>query len=80
MIVGLTIVILAAVSVHVRRVVNETAIFIVCAFAWVLMWIAVPLESSRRVWRLAGVAALAVFFLTAWKGGELVIRLLRQLP
>jgi len=80
MIVGLTVVILAALSVHVRRFINETAIFIVCVFAWILMWIAVPLESTRRVWRLAGVAALAVVLITAWKGGELVIRLVRHLP
>jgi hypothetical protein len=80
MIVGLTIVILAVLSVHVRRFVNETAIFIVCACAWILMWIAIPLESSGRVWRLAAVAALAIVFIAAWKGGELMIRLVRHLP
>jgi hypothetical protein len=80
MIVGLILVILAAVSVHVRRFINEAAMFVVCVLVWTLMWVAVMLESSRRVWRLVGVGALAVVLVTWWKSGELVIHLIRHLP
>jgi hypothetical protein len=80
MIVGLVIVIGAAASVHVRRVINDVAMFVVCVLVWTLMWVALMLESSRRAWRLVGVGALGLVLVTAWKGSELVMHLIRRLP
>ena len=80
MIVGLVIVILAAASVHVRRVINEVAMVVVCVLVWTLMWVALMLESSRRAWRLVGVGALGLVLVTGWKGSELVMHLIRRLP
>jgi hypothetical protein len=80
MIVGLTVIILAALSVHVRRFINAAAMFVVCALVWTLVGIAMPLESPNRLWRLVGVAALGLVLATGWKAGELVIRLIRHLP
>ncbi len=80
MIVGLVVVMLAAVSVHARRFINEAAMVLVCILVWTLMWLALMLESPRRVWRLVGVGALVFVLATGWKGGELVIHLIRRLP
>jgi hypothetical protein len=80
MIVGLTVLILAALSIHVRRLINEAAMFVVCTLVWTLMLVAMPLESPRRVWRLIGVGALGLVLVTGWKAGELVVRLVRHLP
>lgn len=80
MIVGLIIVILAALSVQVRRFINEAAMLVVCGLVWTFMWVALLLESPRRVRRLMGVGALVVVLATGWRGGELVIHLIRYLP
>ena len=49
MIVGITLILLLAVSVHVRRFVNAAAMFVVCAVVWVFMCVAMPLESPSRI-------------------------------
>jgi hypothetical protein len=80
MIVGLSILVLAAVSVHVRRFVNGVALFIVCAIVWLFMFVAIPLESPSRVWRLVGLGALAAALLTFWAAADLALRAIRHLP
>lgn len=80
MIVGLALLVLAAISVHVRRAINRIAMLVVCVVVWSLMWVAVPLESQRRTWRMVGVAALVVLLLICWKAAELLARAIRHLP
>jgi hypothetical protein len=80
MIVGIILLLLALVSVHVRRILNAVAMFLVCAVVWVAMCLAMPLESPRRSWRLIGIAALAVVLVGAWGIGELAVRILRHIP
>jgi hypothetical protein len=80
MIVGISLVILAAVSVHVRRFVNGLAMFIVCAIVWLFMFVAMPLESPSRVWRMVGLGALAAAIVTCWGAAELAFRAIRYLP
>lgn len=80
MIVAAAIVLLAALSVHVRRVINGTAMFLVCLMVWTLMMIAMPLESPRRAWRLAGVIALVITLAAGWKVAGAVAGALRHLP
>jgi hypothetical protein len=80
MIVGIIVLLLAIVSVHVRRALNAAAMFLVCAVVWVSMCLAMPLESPRRSWRLIGIAALAVVLVSTWAIGGLVVRLLRLIP
>jgi hypothetical protein len=80
MIVGLSLLVLAAVSVHVRRIVNGAAMFIVCAVVWMFMFVAMPLESPNRVWRLAGLGGLGVAVAICWAAAELAFRTIRHLP
>jgi hypothetical protein len=80
MIVGLALLVLAAISVQARRAINRIAMLVVCVIAWSFMWVAVPLESQRRQWRMVGVAALVVLLLIYWKAGELLARAIRHLP
>jgi hypothetical protein len=79
-IVGLSILVLAAVSVHVRRFVNGAAMFIVCSVVWLFMFVAIPLESPNRVWRLAGLGALAAAIAICWAAADLTFRAIRHLP
>jgi uncharacterized membrane protein len=64
-------VILAAVSVHVRRFLNGAAMFVACAVVWMFMFVAMPLESPNRVWRLAGLGGLAAAVASCWPIAEL---------
>ena len=80
MIVSLAVLVLAAVSVHVRRLLNEVAMLLVCTIVWMFVWVAIPLESPRRMWRIAGLGALGLVLVTCWKAGELVVRVIRHLP
>jgi len=80
MIVGIVLLLLLAVSVHVRRFVNAAAMFVVCAVVWVFMCVAMPLESPSRVWRLVGLGALAGVLISCWAVGELIVRVIRHLP
>ena len=80
MIVGISLVILAAVSVHVRRIVNGAAMFVVCAVLWMFMFVAMPLESPNRVWRLAGLGGLAAAVAICWAAAELAFRAIQHLP
>jgi len=80
MITLLTVFVLAAASVHVRRTINAAAILVVCLAVWTLMWIAVPLESQRRPWRVAGVAALAAALIACWQVGRVAVQIVRHLP
>jgi hypothetical protein len=80
MIVGISVLVLAIVSVHVRRFINDAAMFVVCAVVWVFMCVAIPLESPSRVWRMVGIGALGVVLVTGWAAGELIIRIVRHLP
>lgn len=80
MIAGLVLLVLFAISVHVRRVINRLAMLIVCVIVWSFMWVAVPLESQRRKWRMVGVAALVGLLLVYWKTAELLARAIRHLP
>ena len=80
MIVAITLLVLYAISVQVRRVVNRVSLLVVCAIVWSFMWIAVPLDSQRRRWRVAGVAALVVLLFGYWKAAELLARAIRHLP
>ena len=80
MIVGLSLLLLFIVSVHVRRVINGAAMFLVCAVVWVFMCVAMPLESPSRVWRLVGLGALGLVLVSCWAAGELIVRVLRHLP
>jgi len=80
MIVGLSLLLLFIVSVHVRRVVNGAAMFVVCAIVWMFMCVAMPLESPSRVWRVIGLGALGVALISCWAAGELAIRVIRYLP
>jgi hypothetical protein len=80
MIVGFVLLVLFAISVHVRRVMNHLAMLVVCVIVWSFMWVAVPLESQRRKWRMVGVAALVALLLVYWKTAELLGRALRHLP
>jgi hypothetical protein len=80
MIVGISVLLLAVVSVHVRRLINDAAMFIVCAIVWVLMCVAMPLESPSRAWRLVGLGALGAVLVTGWAAAELIIRVARHLP
>jgi hypothetical protein len=74
------LIVLAAVSVRARRIINAAAMFIVCAIVWTMMVLAMPLESPRRAWRLAGVAALVVVLVAGWKIAVLTAAVLRHLP
>ncbi len=80
MISAVVLIVLAAVSVQVRRVINAAAMFIVCAIVWTMMVVAMPLESPRRAWRMAGVAALVVVLVAGWKIAVLTAAVLRHLP
>jgi hypothetical protein len=80
MIVGLVLLVLAAISVHVRRAINRLSMFVVCVIVWSFMWAAVPLESQRRVWRMIGVAALVLLLLAYWQAAALLARAVRHLP
>ena len=80
MIVGLSLLLLFIVSVHVRRVINGAAMFLVCAVVWVFMCVAMPLESPSRVWRMVGLGALGLVLVSCWAAGELIVRVLRHLP
>ena len=80
MIVGLSILVLAVVSVHVRRFVNGVAMFVVCAMVWMFMFLAMALESPSRVRRLVGLAALAATLATCWAAADLAFRAIRHLP
>ena len=80
MIVGIVLILLLAVSVHVRRFVNAAAMFVVCAVVWVFMCVAMPLESPSRAWRMVGLGALAFVLVICWSAGELIIRIARHLP
>jgi len=79
-IVGIVILLLAAVSVHVRRVLNAAAMFIVCAVVWVMMCVAMPLESPNRLWRMVGLVALAAVLVTCWTMGTVILHVVRYLP
>ena len=76
----LTLLVLAAASVQVRRAINTAALLLVCLAVWTLMWIAVPLESQRRPWRIAGVAALAAVLIACWQVGRVAVQIVRHLP
>jgi len=80
MIVVISLLILAAASVHVRRFVNGAAMFVVCAVVWMFMCVAMPLESQNRVWRVAGLGGLAAAAAVCWGAAELAFRVIRQLP
>lgn len=80
MIVGITVLVLAVVSVHVRRFVNGLAMFIVCAIVWLFMFIAMPLESPSRAWRMVGLGALAAAIVACWAAADLLFLALRRLP
>ena len=80
MITGISVLLLAIVSVHVRRFVNGAAMFVVCAIVWMFMCVAMPLESPSRVWRLVGLGALGFVLVSCWAAGELMIRVIRYLP
>lgn len=80
MIVGLTLLVLAALSVRVRRAINGAAMLVVCAIVWTMMMVALPLESPKRAWRLAGACALAVVLVAGWKIADVVAALVRRLP
>lgn len=80
MIVGISLIILALVSVQVRRLLNGVAMLFVCTVVWTAMCLAMPLESPSRTWRLLGLAALAVVLVATWAIGGLVVHLLRLLP
>ena len=80
MIVAVVLLVLAVLSVHVRRVINGAAMFLVCLMVWTLMMVAMPLESPRRAWRLAGVVALVVVLVVGWKVAEAVAGVIRHLP
>jgi hypothetical protein len=80
MIVGVTVLLLMVVSVHVRRFVNDVAMFVVCAMVWMLMCVAMPLESPRRIWRIIGLGALGLVLAACWATGELIILVFRRLP
>jgi hypothetical protein len=80
MIVAISLLVLAAVSVRVRRLLNGAAMFIVCAVVWMFMFVAMPLESPRRVMRLAGLALLAAAIVICWGAAELAFRVIRHLP
>jgi hypothetical protein len=79
-IVGITVLLLAAVSVHVRRVLNAAAMFVVCAVVWVMMCVAMPLESPNRLWRIVGLVALCAVLVTGWTMGAVILRAVRYLP
>lgn len=80
MIVVISVLILAAVSVHVRRFVNGMAMFVVCAIVWMFMFVAMPLESPSRVWRMIGLGALAAAIAACWAAADLLFLVLRRLP
>lgn len=80
MIVGVSLLILAAVSVHVRRLVNGVAMFVVCAVVWMFMFVAMPLESPSRIWRLVGLGGLAAAIVIGWAAADLAFRVVRHLP
>jgi len=80
MIVAAVLLVLAAISVHVRRVINRVAMLVVCLVVWSFMWVVVPLESQRRQWRMVGVAALVVTVFAYWKAADLLARAVRHLP
>lgn len=80
MIVGISLLILAAVSVHVRRFVNGVAMFVVCLVVWLFMFVAMPLESPSRAWRMVGLAGLAAAITICWATLDLTFRALRHLP
>jgi hypothetical protein len=80
MIVGISLVVLAAVSVHVRRFLNGAAMFVVCAVVWMFMFVAMPLESPKRVWRLAGLGGLVAALAICWVAAELAFLAVRHLP
>ena len=64
MIIGLAAPILAAVSVHVRRFINEAAVFVVGTIVWTFLRVAVPLDRSRPGWRLIAVGAPGLVLVT----------------
>ena len=80
MIVGITLLVLFAASIHVRRLVNAAAMFVVCAIVWLFMFVAMPLESPSRVWRLAGLGGLVAAIVICWGAAELAFRTIRYLP
>jgi hypothetical protein len=80
MIVGISVLLLAVVSVHVRRFINDAAMFIVCAVVWMFMCVAMPLESPSRVWRMVGLGALGLVLVSCWAAGDVIIRVVRHLP
>jgi hypothetical protein len=80
MIVGITLFLLAIVSVQVRRALNAAAMFLVCAVVWISMCLAMPLESPRRAWRLVGLAALVAVLASTWAIGGVVVAILRRIP
>jgi hypothetical protein len=79
-IVGITLLVLTVVSVHVRRLVNEAAMFVVCTIVWACIFVAMPLESPRRAWRLVGLAVLVAAVITFGAVADLLFRALRHLP
>ena len=54
--------------------------FVVCAVVWMFMFVAMPLESPSRVWRLVGLVALAAAIVTCWAAADLAFRAIRHLP
>ena len=80
MIVGIVILLLAAASVQVRRALNAAAMFVVCAVVWVMMCVAMPLESPSRRWRMVGLVALAAVLVACWTMGTVILRVVRYLP
>ncbi len=80
MIVGIGVLLLTLVSVRVRRIVSGAAMFVVCAMVWMLMCVAMPLESPSRVWRIVGLGALGCVLAGWWIAGELIISVIRHLP
>jgi hypothetical protein len=80
MIVVITLLVLTAASVHVRRFVNEAAMFVVCVIVWTCMFVAMPLESPSRAWRLVGLGALISAVVIFWAAADLAFRAIRHLP
>ena len=80
MIVAFVVLVLFAVSVQVRRVINEMALTLICVLVWMFMMVAIPLESPSRSRRVMGLGALGFVLAACWVAGQLVVSVIRSLP
>jgi len=74
------IVLLAALSVHVRRLASRGALFALDAIGLGCVFITAALESRMRRRRMFGLVLFALFILGLWATTTLVMRLVLWLP